>query len=112
MVPNSNKQVIVEKEAIMEQAMLNALAFAAIIGSPKDEISEGQAWKKYGKAWVQDRTERGNLHYNRSGAGNKSTKLYSRFEITCLKMAEKKIIDIYINAKRFIENEENKKSKK
>lgn len=98
MIPDSNKQVIVEKEAIMEQAMLNALAFAAITGSPKDEISEGQAWKQYGKAWIRERTECGDIHFMRNGVHEKSTKVYSRFEIECQKRAEKKMEQVYRKA--------------
>lgn len=84
--------------------MLNALAFAAITGSPKDEISEGQAWKQYGKAWIKDRTERGWLHFMRNGAHEKSTKVYSRFEIESQKRAEKKIDNIYQNADTIYKN--------
>lgn len=98
MMPNSNKQVLTEKSTIMEQAMLNALAFAAMTGSPKDDISEGQAWKQYGKAWITDRTERGWIHFIRNGKCEKSTKVYSRFEIECQKRAEKHIVEAYQNA--------------
>lgn len=105
MIQNSNKQVIAEKQAIMEQAMLNAMAFAAMTGSTKDEISEKQAWKLYGKAWVQDRTERGWINFIRNGKHNKSTKVYSRFEIESQKRAEKKIVEIYNVAQRIYKNE-------
>lgn len=80
--------------------MLNALAFAAITGDQKDDISEREARKKYGKAWLTDRTERGEIHFSRNGAHNKSTKVYSRFEIECQRRAEKHITDAYKEAER------------
>ncbi|MCM1577105.1 MAG: hypothetical protein NC035_09040 [Bacteroides sp.] len=96
----SDKEVLQEKETIMENAMLNALAYAAIIGDLKDEISEGKAWSMYGKAWITDRTERGWIHFIRNGNNTKSTKLYSRFEIESQKRAEKNIERAYNNAQQ------------
>ena len=96
---NSDLEELNEKERIMENALLNAIAFNAMNGSVKDEISEHQAWKTYGKAWVVDRTERGWLHFSRSGANAKCTKIYSRFEIECQKRSEKHIEKAYLNAK-------------
>ena len=97
---NSNKDVVREKSTIMETALLNAMAYAAMTGNQKDEISDGQAWKTYGKAWVVDRTERGWIHFIRNGCNGKSTKVYSRFEIECQKRAEKHISEAYKSAEK------------
>lgn len=97
---NSDVEVLKEKSKIMEEAILYAMAFHAINGNVKDEISEHQAWKAYGKAWIIDRTERGWLHFSRSGATANSTKIYSRFEIECQKRSEKHIENAYQNAMR------------
>lgn len=98
---NSNLEVLKEKEQIMENALLNAMAFHAMNGNVKDEISEHQAWKIYGKAWIVDRTERGWIHFLRSGANAKCTKIYSRFEIECQKRSEKHIERAYNNANKY-----------
>jgi hypothetical protein len=82
-------------ESIREGAMLGAMAQNAMHGYVEDDISEIQAFKKYGKAWIKDRTERGQLHYSRVGGTKKSTKNYSIFEIETLKRAEKEIDTMY-----------------
>ena len=82
-------------ESIREGAMLGAMAQNAMHGYVEDDISEIQAFKKYGKAWIKDRTERGQLHYSRVGGAKKSTKNYSIFEIETLKRAEKEVELMY-----------------
>ena len=82
-------------ESIREGAMLGAMANNAMHGYVEDDISEIQAFKKYGKAWIKDRTNRGQLHYSRIGGAKKSTKNYSIFQIESLKRAEKKIDTMY-----------------
>lgn len=82
-------------ESIREGAMLGAMAQNAMHGYVEDDISEIQAFKKYGKAWIKDRTERGLLHYSRVGGAKKSTKNYSIFEIETLKRAEKEVELMY-----------------
>lgn len=76
---------------IREGALLGALAYNAVHGKVEDDISEVQAYKKYGKAWVQNEVRLGNLHFVRIGPAAKSTKLYSVFEIETLKRAQKMI---------------------
>lgn len=82
-------------ESIREGAMLGAMAQNAMHGYVDDDISEIQAFKRYGKAWIKDRTERGQLHFSRVGGAKKSTKNYSIFEIETLKRAEKEIDTMY-----------------
>lgn len=82
-------------ESIREGAMLGAMAQNAMHGYVDDDISEIQAFKRYGKAWIKDRTERGQLHFSRVGGAKKSTKNYSIFEIETLKRAEKEIDIMY-----------------
>ena len=82
-------------ESIREGAMLGAMANNAMHGYVEDDISEIQAFKKYGKAWIKDRTNRGQLHFSRIGCAKKSTKNYSIFQIESLKRAEKKIDTMY-----------------
>lgn len=81
--------------SIREGAILGGLASSAIHGYKDDDISEIQAFKKYGKAWIQDRVERGQIHFSRIAKGSKSTKNYSVFEIETLKRAEKCIEEMY-----------------
>lgn len=82
-------------ESIREGAMLGVMAQNAMHGYVDDDISEIQAFKRYGKAWIKDRTERGQLHFSRVGGAKKSTKNYSIFEIETLKRAEKEIDTMY-----------------
>ena len=81
------------KEQIMEEAMVNALAVIAVQGKKEDDISENEAKGTYNAAWLKDRTDRGMLHFSRKGASSKSTKVYSRFEIVSLKIAEKRMAE-------------------
>jgi hypothetical protein len=82
-------------ESIREGAMLGVMAQNAMHGYIEDDISEIQAFKRYGKAWIKDRTERGQLHFSRVGGAKKSTKNYSIFEIETLKRAEKEVELMY-----------------
>ncbi len=81
--------------SIREGALLGRLADNAVHGYIEDDISEVQAFKKYGRAWIKDRTNRGELHFSRVGAAQKSTKNYSVFEIETLKRAEKCIEEMF-----------------
>lgn len=76
---------------IKEHALLAAMAFSAAYGLKSDDISELQAYRKYGRGWICDRRDRGQLHFHRAGAMQNSPKYYSVFEIECLKRAEKGI---------------------
>lgn len=95
MLPNAREFVNRMAESIREGAILGAMANNAIHGYIEDDISELQAFKRYGKAWIKDRTERGQLHFSRVGGAKKSTKNYSIFEIETLKRAEKEIDTMY-----------------
>lgn len=87
-------------ELITDAAMLGALASNAIHGYASDDISERQAIATYGRAWLNDRTRRGLLHYTRCTAAQKSGKRYSRFEIEALKVSEKNIKNL---TRKFVE---------
>lgn len=95
MLPNITDTVNKMAESIREGAILGGLANNAIHGYAADDISEAQAYKKYGKSWIQDRVWRGQLHFSRIGKGTTSTKNYSVFEIETLKRAEKCIEEMY-----------------
>jgi hypothetical protein len=95
MLPNAREFVNRMAESIREGAILGAMAHNAIHGYVEDDISELQAFKKYGKAWIKDRTNRGQLHFSRIGSAKKSTKNYSIFEIETLKRAEKEVELMY-----------------
>jgi len=82
-------------QEIREASILGALAFGAIHGLRSDDISENDAYKKYGKAWVRHNVDLGHLHFARIGSTTKSTKMYSVFEIETLKRAEKRIEEMY-----------------
>lgn len=91
MIPNITKLTNEIARNIRESALLGALAVNAFHGYKEDDISENQAYRLYGKKWIDDRKERGQLHFQRVGATSKSAKYYSRFEIESLKRAEKYI---------------------
>ena len=109
---NAWKQAKITKDQIAEDAILNAYAMAAILGYKEDDLSEREAFSLYGKAWVKDRTRRGMISFERNGALETSAKVYSRFEIECLKRAEKRITDSYLSAIRRINDVQNKTHKK
>lgn len=81
-----------------EDFYLLALAGAAMNGDKSDEISEYQARKKYGKVWLEDRLQRGLIHFSRVGSGIKSTKYYSVYEIEVQKLTEKGLLPAYEEA--------------
>lgn len=100
---NAYKEANIERDKIAEDAILNAYALAAILGHKEDDVSEREAFKIYGKAWIKDRTARGMLKFERSGPNEKNSKVYSRFEIEALKRSEKNIEESYKRALRSIE---------
>lgn len=79
-------------------AILGALALQAMQGSRADEVSENEAYKTYGKAWIKHYVESGMIHFARVGSGKSSTKFYSVFEIETLKRAEKHLEQVYNDA--------------
>jgi hypothetical protein len=100
---NSYDAAKLEMDKIAEDAILNAYAMYAVLGLKEDDLSAREAFSLYGKAWVLDRTRRGMIHFERNGDSETSAKVYSRFEIECLKRAEKRVSDNYIAAIRRIE---------
>ena len=80
------------KGLLMEFAILVATAVVAIQGKKEDDLSEHEAQQIYGRQWLKDRTQRGLLKFNRSGATNRSAKVYSRLEIESLKLTEKGLL--------------------
>lgn len=75
---------------VREIALLNALAYDAIHGHKSDDISQNEAYEKYGSAWMKDRIERKLIKSGkRQGSGPTSPIMYSRFEIESLKLSEK-----------------------
>ena len=95
MIPDSRTLVKQFAEDIREASILGALALRAIEGHRDDDVSENDAYKRYGKAWIKKHVEDGQLHFNRIGPGAKSTKVYSVFEIETLKIAEKRLTEVY-----------------
>lgn len=109
---NAWEQAKTTKDQIAEDAILNAYAMAAILGYKEDDLSEREAFSLYGKAWVKDRTRRGMISFERNGALETSAKVYSRFEIECLKRAEKRIEGSYRAAVKRINDVQKKMMKK
>ena len=58
--------------------------FVREINPKKDEISKNKAFKDYGRAWIEDQIERGNLCTRRKG----NVLLVSRAAVELLKKAE------------------------
>ena len=89
-----------EKDRVMSDAVLIAYAVLAVQGRKEDEISANEAYQLYDRGWINDRTQRGMLHFSRKGATSKSARIYSRFEIEALKRAEKRVEQAYFDAER------------
>lgn len=94
------------KGTIMEFSILVALATLAVQGKKEDDISENEARKTYGRQWLKDRTNRGMLKYIRTGATERSAKIYSRFEIEALKLAEKGVLSYVEQGRKEVEREQ------
>lgn len=95
MLPDTTKLANQFAKEIREASVLGAMAYNAIHGLQSDDISENDAFKKYGKSWIKDRVSRGQVHFARTGTSRRSTKVYSVFEIETLKRAEKCLTEIY-----------------
>lgn len=93
-------QLAKEKASVMEDAIFSAYAIMAMLGMKDDDISEREARETYGRKWLDDRTERGLLHFTRIGPNQRSAKMYSRFEISALKRSEKRIENAFYTAQR------------
>ena len=81
--------------AMRENSILSALALLAITGDQRDDISQNEAFKKYGNGWILDRERRGLIHSTRQSSKPNSAIIYSRFEIETLKRTEKLIQEEY-----------------
>lgn len=98
MIPDTRELVVSFVREIRIGAVLGALALQAIQGDRSDEVSENDAYKRYGKAWIKKRVECNMIHFARVGSGKSSTKFYSVFEIETLKRAEKHLEQVYNEA--------------
>lgn len=83
------------RAVLRELSITSALAYSAIHGLKEDDISQNEAYARYGSGWIRDRQERGYIHCRRNGPGQTSALVYSVFEIECQKRAEKLIADEY-----------------
>ena len=64
-------------DQVPEFARLVALELRRHEAPHKDEISTNEAYKQYGRGWIEKHTERGNLHPKYHG----NRKYYSKAEI-------------------------------
>ena len=94
------EQANIEKDRVMSDAVLIAYAVLAVQGRKEDELSAHEAYRLYDRGWINDRTNRGMLHFSRKGATSKSARIYSRFEIEALKRAEKHVEQAFNEAER------------
>lgn len=108
---NAAQMVKNEQNRIKQEAITIAYAVVALLGRKEDDISENEAFKKYGKKWIQSRTESGMIHFNRIGNSKVSAKYYSVFEIETLKRAEKNIHDKIIVAEGIMNNNQKQTEK-
>lgn len=65
----------------------------------KDIISQNQAEKEFGVAWVRNRIASGKITTTRTGSASNSKKQLSRSELVSLKSSEK-IHEIYIKTRK------------
>ncbi len=88
-------------EIIRREIELITTSLAGIINPKADLISQREAGKCYGAAWLRANTENGNLQCWSSGAGKNAKKTYSRTQIACLRAAEAEDLDkVTLNIKK------------
>lgn len=65
-----------------------------------DELSIRQAYNLYGRRWITQQMEKGNLKGHRKGAAQNSPIILSRVDIECLREAEMQEAEIQIREVR------------
>lgn len=78
--------------ALTAFAKLVAQEVVRLTNPNRDTISRRQAYKEFGKAWVDSRTAEGKLKATRSGEARNSHVHYSRSECTALLQWERQIM--------------------
>ena len=76
------------KQQIIEAGEIAVLAMVKMVYPAKDEISNREACKTYGEAWIKFHLNAGNLKTHRRGQAVNSKKYFSRMDICALKKAE------------------------
>ena len=89
----------------MTAADLLAAAIVKRIQPSKDEITQREAYRRYGKKWVVEATEQNLLHTRRKGDALNSPVMYSLTEILALIESEKQVV---ARAKEIIQKRTNK----
>ena len=89
----------------MTAADLLAAAIVKRMQPSKDEITQREAYRRYGKKWINDATEQKLLHTRRKGDALNSPVIYSLTEILALQESEKQMV---ANVKELIKKRTNK----
>ena len=90
----------------MTAADLLAAAIVKRMQPSKDEITQREAYRRYGKKWINDATEQNLLHTRRKGDALNSPVMYSLTEILALQESEKQVVK---KMKEIIKDRTNKK---
>lgn len=76
----------------MTAADLLAAAIVKRLQPSKDEITQREAYRRYGKKWVDNATDKDLLHTRRKGEALNSPVMYSQTEILALRESEKQVV--------------------
>ena len=89
---------------LIENASEKGAAEYAKLNSPKsDMISQNQAYKKFGEAWVKDLVKNGRVNYTRIGTGGRtSNRNYSYSQLLSILTAEELITGQRVRNKKQI----------
>lgn len=85
-------------ELVREASRMAVVEVMRIVEPSQDIISQNQAEKEFGAAWVRNHIASGKIATNRTGNAHNSKKQLSRSELVSLKSSER-IHEIYIKTK-------------
>lgn len=86
------EDLMVASNALMSSADLVAAAVIRRLEPTKDSISQNQAERKYGRAWIRGHIQAGHLTSRRTGGAKNSKIVFSMLEIESLRTAESQIV--------------------
>lgn len=82
------------KQEMMEMAQLAVQAIVKDVMPVSDELTTRQAYKKFGRRWVDKQIKNKTIKGRRKGTAENSPVIYSRFELMAIKQAEERMATI------------------
>ena len=79
------------KNMMMEMSEIGAANYVKSVAPQSDNLSERQAFKKFGEATIKRWVREGSVNFRRMGAGKNSRKNYSYSQLLTVAKAEKLI---------------------